>query len=115
MKTILGAALGALLLSGSAMAQTLGDPAGQSPQTTPVIGVFSHNPLSPNAGTTSGIPVVGVDSTPYTYGNGDSNAMPRFDYQGAVPVEEGVAVPGNGDPPLPDSTMALVNRTGGGR
>ena len=35
MKIILGAALGALLFSGSAMAQT-----------APTIGVFSHNPLS---------------------------------------------------------------------
>ncbi|HTU54559.1 MAG TPA: hypothetical protein VMF62_11365 [Acetobacteraceae bacterium] len=104
MKIILGAALGALLFSGSAMAQT-----------APAIGVFSHNPLSPNAGNTSGVPVGGVLSTPYTYGDGDSNAVPRFDYRGAVRVGEAVADPGNGDPPLPDSTMALVNRTGGGR
>jgi hypothetical protein len=106
MKTILGAALGVLLLSGPAMAQT-----------TPMIGVFSQSPRSPNAGNTPDVPFVGVVSTPYTERSGDSQATPEFDYRGSVPVGEGVVAPsdpGNGDPPR-DSTMSLVNQTGGGR
>ncbi len=118
MKIILGAALGALLLSAPVMAQAQSHPAGQSSQAEPMIGVFSQSPIAgedSRDGQTPGVPVVGVVSTPYTYGSGDSQATPRFDYRGAVRVDQGVAVPGNGDPALPDSTMGLVNQTGGGR
>ncbi len=94
MKTFLGATLGALLLSGSAMAATLGQPTNQA---------------------ASGLEIASTISTPYTYGNGDSQAAPTFNYQDSVPVNASITGAANRGPALRDSALNLVNQTGGGR
>ncbi|HTU53118.1 MAG TPA: hypothetical protein VMF62_04015 [Acetobacteraceae bacterium] len=94
MKILLGTTLAALVLAGPAMASTLSQPAGQ-PQ--------------------AGVQVSYEISTPFTYGNGNSEAAPTFNYQDSVPMSASVAGAHNGNLVVPDSTMALVNATGGGR
>ena len=94
MKIFLGAVLGALLLSGSAMAATLGQPTNPAPQ---------------------GMEIASTVSTPYTYRNGDSQNVPVFNYQGSVPVSASVPEAAPQPYTLRDSTMSLVNQTGGGR
>ncbi|HUA76294.1 MAG TPA: hypothetical protein VMA86_01405 [Acetobacteraceae bacterium] len=93
MKTIFGATLAALVLSGSAMAATVNQLGNAGPQ---------------------GIEFASTISTPYTYGNGDSQQAPVFNYQGSVPVNASVGGVGHA-PALRDSTWNLVNRTGSGR
>jgi hypothetical protein len=94
MKAFLGATLAALLLSGSAMAATLGQPANPAPV---------------------GLEIASTVSTPYTYGNGDSQAAPTFNYEDSVPVNASVTSAAHRAPALRDSTLNLVNQTGGGR
>lgn len=87
MKTILGATLAALMLAGPAMA----------------------------AGPQAGVRIAGTISTPFTYGTGDSQATPSFDYQDSVPVSASVPGTQKSAVALPDSTMRLVNQTGYGQ
>lgn len=94
MKTFLGAALGALLISGTAMAAPLGQPAAPASQ---------------------GLEVASTVSTPYTSGNGASQRTPVFNYNGSVPVSASIPGTAHQGLVLPDSTMKLVNQTGGGR
>jgi hypothetical protein len=96
MKTLLGAAFGALMLAGPAMAATVSSPANQAP---------------------AGIEFANTVSTPYTYGNGASQTEPTFNYQDSVPVNASVNRASNSFAPVPaeDSTLRLVNQTGGGR
>ncbi|HTU54688.1 MAG TPA: hypothetical protein VMF62_12020 [Acetobacteraceae bacterium] len=94
MKTLLGATLAAVMLAGPAMATTLSQPAA-----TPLAGVQIANMVS----------------TPFTYGTGDSQATPTFNYQDSVPVSAVGPVANSSSAAFPDGTLALVNRTGGGR
>ena len=87
MKTILGATLAALMLAGPAMA----------------------------AGPQTGGRITNMISTPFTYGTGDSQATPTFDYQDSVPVSASVPGTQKSHVALPDSTMLLVNQTGYGQ
>ena len=87
MKTILGATLAALMLAGPAMA----------------------------AGPQAGVRISNMISTPFTYGTGDSQATPTFNYQDSVPVSASVPGTHNSSVALPDSTMRLVNQTGYGQ
>ena len=87
MKTILGATLAALMLAGPAMA----------------------------AGPQTGAQVANTISTPFTYGTGDSQAMPSFNYLDSVPVSSSIPGTQASRGGLPDSTMALVNQTGYGQ
>lgn len=93
MKTLLAATLGALMLAGPAMAATVTRSAGQPP---------------------AGVRIARMISTPFTYGTGDSQAMPNFNYQDSIPVTASVPGTGNSRAALPDSTMVLVNQTGNG-
>jgi hypothetical protein len=91
MKTLLGAAFGALLLSGAVMAQaaTAGNPAD------------------------AGVLVAQAASTPFTYGNGNSQAMPVFNDQRAVPVTATIPLHQNSGAARFDGTLRLLNETGG--
>ncbi len=120
MKTFLGVALGALLLSAPVIATAAsgGDAAN-------MVGVVSTSETLGNRGSNQ-MPVFNYNapasdpvtiSTPYTIGNRGSNELPVFDYRGAVPLYASpFAVTGDvsGLPGQLGST-SLANGTGGGR
>lgn len=120
MKTFLGVALGALLLSapGIATAASTGNRA-------MMVGVVSTPETLGNSGSNQ-LPVFNYNapasdpvtiSIPYTLGNRGSEQPPVFDYRGVVPLYASpFAVTGNvSGLPGQLGSMPLGNRTGGGR
>lgn len=99
MKTLIAASFTALLLAGAAAAHA-----------TPAAA-----PTTPGATTTE------TDSTPYAFNNRGSEALPAFNYQGAVPVTADIGPgPTNGVAPAHTNNvglwnMDLVHQTGGSR
>lgn len=124
MKTFFGAALGALLLSASAMAATPSSPASVAPQGSGVVGVFS-TPYTAHATGSEQMPVfdyaapVGEPADPVVVSApqlpGHSEGSPVFNYQESVPMI--AAVPGIAHQgwSVPKSTLSLVNQRGSGR
>jgi hypothetical protein len=87
MKTLLGATTALLLLSGAAMAQTV----------------------------PSGVLFAQATATPYHYGNGNSQALPIFNYQGDWPVTASVPFGRSNSIAQQNGSASLVNQTGDGR
>ncbi|MGH7069737.1 MAG: hypothetical protein ACREFO_06945 [Acetobacteraceae bacterium] len=92
MKALLAASFTALLLAGAAAAYAEpGVPAVPSPTATETL------------------------STPYAHSNHGSEALPIFNYQGAVPLTS-ITGPSHANSTTPWNTSAdLVNQTGGAR
>lgn len=114
---LLGTTLGALLLAAPVIATAA--PAGEPAK---VVGVAS-TPYTFGNGDSEAMPVFNYQeksggdpatiSTPYTRGNRGSNQAPVFDYRGAAPLT--VMFNKDGRIVLPGGVPALVNRTGDGR
>lgn len=93
MKTLIATSFTALLLAGAAAA----------------------NAASPGTSVIPGAATTGTVTTPYTYGNHGSEALPIFNYQNLVPLSS-VIGPRHTISILPWNTSAdLVNQTGGAR
>ncbi len=96
MKTLLAASFTALLLAGAAAA----------------------NAANPDPPATSGATAVQAVSTPYTQSNRGSEALPVFNYQGAVPLTPTVGPSDSISPSGSNSVMPwnvdLAHQTGDG-
>ncbi len=124
MKTLFGAALGALLLSASAMAATPGSPGSVTPQGSAVLAVVS-TPYTAHASGSEQMPVfdytapAGEPADPVVVSAsqfpGASAKLPVFSYRGAVPVNGSAGGTAGQNSRLFPSTTYLVNQTGGGR
>lgn len=124
MKTFLGAALGALLLSTSAMAATAGSPASVTPQGPGVVSVLS-TPYTEQARGSEQMPVfdyaapAGDPADPATISApqfpGASEQMPVFNYRESVPMIASVSGISHQGVSVPASTVSLLENTASGR
>lgn len=124
MKTFFGAALGALLLSASAMAATPSSPASLAPQGSGIVGVFS-TPYTEHAIGSEQMPTfdyaapVGEPADPVVVSTpqfaGHSEGSPVFNYQQSVPMIAVVSGIAHQGPSLPDNPVTLREDAAGGR